>query len=125
MFKVGDQVDWLGLKGTVVQTIDTVYGLVHVQFKTMGIGIHIFGSDGAYQAGQEPSLKLVSRPKKTVKQIRYPGLFTMINKDGRVWMDNELFINESAAKYHYLNDQNCMYAGLGPAIEIEVPQDEV
>lgn len=122
MFKIGDQVDWLGLKGTVVQTIDTVYGLVHVQFKTMGIGIHIFGSDGAYQAGQEPSLKLVSRPKK--KLTLYPALCRFDKRDNgemsRFYLSDSLYESLEDAK-----TRDCNVVGLGPAIEIEVPQDEV
>lgn len=62
-FRVGDEVDWLGLKGKVV---DVGFSMITVFISSMET--HYFYADGSYLIGQTPSLKLISRPKKMVKK---------------------------------------------------------
>ena len=59
-FKVGDKVEWLGVQGKVVGTHNGV--LVKFDDCTEAV----FYNSGRYRAGQNPSLKLISRAKKKI-----------------------------------------------------------
>jgi hypothetical protein len=68
MFKVGDIVDWLGLRGRVTSLngLDNYPVICH--FDGQEECNTYFNQDGVFMKGQTPSLKLIERPKKKVKK---------------------------------------------------------
>lgn len=62
-FKVGDIVDWCGANGEITGIFDNCDYPLYVKFEK---DVCVFTKDGrAYNWHKEPSLKLVSLPKKT------------------------------------------------------------
>lgn len=66
-FKVGDKVDWLGLQGRIV----AIYGgdsTLPIEVRFSNGTLCSFRSDGSFLKGQPPTLKVIERPKRTVKK---------------------------------------------------------
>lgn len=117
MFKVGDIVEWCGVRGVVD---DFRYGLdypVSVYFSYQGERVS-FTDDGKYPSwSTEPSLKLVERPKKKVTKTMYQAIIAADYADCNFHLTNSLYPNETYAKERYPN-----FIGLGPAITFEVEE---
>lgn len=81
-FKVGDKVNWLGSTGELVVIDPNSTHPLEVYFEKHD-STEVFTLDGRYHVEQDPSLKLIERPKKKVKKttevwvnIYGPGLGT-------------------------------------------------
>jgi hypothetical protein len=97
-FKVGDIVDWLGIRGVVTcisEGIDDLDEYMYVKFDgdTMDdLGTEFF-PDGKYmKAHKEPSLKLIERPKRKIKKRFY--MMAYLNGDGE-WLISYSAVDES------------------------------
>lgn len=81
-FKVGDKVSWDGLKGKVVSV---EYGHVYpieVRFDTPeGTAHDTFTRDGRFYREQDPSLKLVERPKTYVDRTMWQAIRRSMSGD--------------------------------------------
>lgn len=94
-FKVGDQVSWNGLLGTV---IDIVAGNTPIMVDFSGVMTDRFTSDGRYYPSMtEPSLKLVQRAPRKVKY--YPALIGYAPGDNM--QSTQLFSSLKKAQDHY------------------------
>jgi hypothetical protein len=98
-FRVGDIVDWLGIRGVVTyiskdgNDLDE-YMYVKLEGDTMDdydLGTEFF-PDGRYmKAHKEPSLKLIERPKRKVKKRFY----MMAYKCEGCWHQASVLVDES------------------------------
>ncbi len=75
VFQVGDIVEWCGVSGVVITSKSTKDYPIECNFKG-SVRPLAFTSDGRYYDWQEPSLKLIERPKKKIKM--YKVLFKML-----------------------------------------------
>jgi hypothetical protein len=91
-FKVGDVVDWLGIRGVVTcisDDGDDVDEYMYVKFDgdTMDdLGTEFF-PDGRYMKAQNPSLKLIERPKRKVKKRFYMMAYKTDSGNWMTWND--------------------------------------
>lgn len=95
-FEVGDQVEWCGVRGVVVQICNNELE-VSVCFDNNEVPINFY-SDGKYWAWHtEPSLKLISKAKKKRKVKLYAYLKKAMFEDTKYW----------SALYYSISTDNC------------------
>lgn len=89
-FKVGDKVDWLGLKGKIISIKQMGFSNYPV-IVDFGVVKESFTVDGRWIEEQQPSLKLIERPKKKVKkEIQvWVNVYGGEGYLGKVYLSNE------------------------------------
>ena len=119
MFKVGDIVEAWGVRGVVTGYVNQPE-YIEVKFDNAQAYVTTFFVDGKYMAWhEEPSLKLVKRPKAKVKKVLYQAIV----KDEGSHSGHRLTWNLYKDLEHAQKVSGACVVGLGPAIEIEVDDE--
>lgn len=123
MFKVGDIVEAFGVEGIVTEIRSHLRRSVFVNFEGEDGTWDSFLSDGRYADWQvEASLILLKRPRKKVVKTLYPAIHTTQLADSGYAVSDNLYSDIEAARKEL---EPRVVVGLGPAIQIEIDEDEV